>query len=591
MQAGDEAMSVAGPDEAARHYETALELLADHEAAAAAGPLDKVALTVKASEAAAAAGHLFRAVALVREALAELSPEAPGLQRAVLLHALANVEMLSDSTIDLLEITAEMLRLVPTTPPTALRAQVLSVHARANADRQREEATRWATEALQIARDLDLADVIADATTTLARIDGQSGDPEASRRGLEQAIAKARASGEVAAELRGTYNLGSLHYELGDLRRALAVFEGAAARALETGRPWAPYGLDGRAMAGVVAYVAGDWERTSRIVDVTGQSPPGLAEALLAAVQLSVAAGRGEHQALDLMPQLRPWWERDGLLAIFSGGAAIDLYGDAGDVAGATKVYDEVATCVIGLWQMKTFQAQIRLSGLLLGQLCAEAVRSGSHDLADLARRGDDVAARADAVAAHNEVSGRRHHGPEADAWVARVAAEHARLRWLTGVDPPGGAELVAAWERAVAGFERFGHVFELARSQARLSSVLRAVGRAADAAGPARAARRTAARLAAEPLLAELRTLGIPASASGTPESKRAEHLTAREHEVLALVAQGRSNSEIGRQLYISAKTVSVHVSNILAKLGAASRTEAAALARRRGLLTDAGT
>jgi len=55
---------------------------------------------------------------------------------------------------------------------------------------------------------------------------------------------------------------------------------------------------------------------------------------------------------------------------------------------------------------------------------------------------------------------------------------------------------------------------------------------------------------------------------------------------EVLTLVAQGLSNREVGGQLYISAKTVSVHVSNILAKLGAAGRTEAAAVARRRGLL-----
>jgi len=51
-------------------------------------------------------------------------------------------------------------------------------------------------------------------------------------------------------------------------------------------------------------------------------------------------------------------------------------------------------------------------------------------------------------------------------------------------------------------------------------------------------------------------------------------------------LVAEGRSNGEIGKQLFISTKTVSVHVSNILAKLGAAGRTEAAAIARRRGLL-----
>ena len=53
-------------------------------------------------------------------------------------------------------------------------------------------------------------------------------------------------------------------------------------------------------------------------------------------------------------------------------------------------------------------------------------------------------------------------------------------------------------------------------------------------------------------------------------------------------LVAQGRSNKEIGQQLFISTKTASVHVSNILAKLGASGRTEAVALARRSGDLTD---
>ena len=62
-----------------------------------------------------------------------------------------------------------------------------------------------------------------------------------------------------------------------------------------------------------------------------------------------------------------------------------------------------------------------------------------------------------------------------------------------------------------------------------------------------------------------------------------------ARESAELAstgLVAQGRSNGEIARQLFISAKTVSVHVSNILAKLGAGGRTEAVHLGARRGLV-----
>ena len=60
---------------------------------------------------------------------------------------------------------------------------------------------------------------------------------------------------------------------------------------------------------------------------------------------------------------------------------------------------------------------------------------------------------------------------------------------------------------------------------------------------------------------------------------------LTARELEVLALVAEGRTNRQIAQTLFISAKTASVHVSNILAKLGVANRGEAGAAARRLGL------
>jgi DNA-binding NarL/FixJ family response regulator len=61
---------------------------------------------------------------------------------------------------------------------------------------------------------------------------------------------------------------------------------------------------------------------------------------------------------------------------------------------------------------------------------------------------------------------------------------------------------------------------------------------------------------------------------------------LTGRELEVLQLLADGASNGDIAAQLFISPKTVSVHVSHILEKLGVASRTAAAARARKAGLL-----
>jgi DNA-binding NarL/FixJ family response regulator len=77
------------------------------------------------------------------------------------------------------------------------------------------------------------------------------------------------------------------------------------------------------------------------------------------------------------------------------------------------------------------------------------------------------------------------------------------------------------------------------------------------------------------------LRRLG-----EGPPATDGPDVLTPREREVAALLAEGLSNGEIARRPYISTKTASVHVSNILAKLGMASRAEVAAWAVRSGLV-----
>jgi DNA-binding NarL/FixJ family response regulator len=108
---------------------------------------------------------------------------------------------------------------------------------------------------------------------------------------------------------------------------------------------------------------------------------------------------------------------------------------------------------------------------------------------------------------------------------------------------------------------------------------------------------RQLAAGLGARLLLAEVDSLArraridLSAPADGeAPEDAEPEPpaahdqfgLTRREREVLALVAEGRTNRQIAESLFISEKTASVHVSNILAKLGVANRGEAGAVAHR---------
>ena len=172
--------------------------------------------------------------------------------------------------------------------------------------------------------------------------------------------------------------------------------------------------------------------------------------------------------------------------------------------------------------------------------------------------------------------------GPEGRGWLARCEAEYARL---TGTNSPD------TWERALAEFGP-GYVYETARTQWRLAEALVEAGRRDEAVGVWRAARDTATQLGAAPLAAALDDLarrarldhgnGTSGHGNGAGGTSRLAALTDREREVLRLIARGMSNREIGTELFITPKTASVHVSNILAKLGAASRTEAAAIAYR---------
>jgi DNA-binding NarL/FixJ family response regulator len=591
--AGSEAMEVAAPDEAAQHFERALELVSRPEVAEAlraqGHDADVVALTGKVAKASVAAGHVQRAIAVAEDQLAALPDDAPAWDRARLLRVLAGAAILADSGPDVLALTTEALRLLPDDEATPLQARLVALHAHASSMRGRsEDSVAWAEKALALGRQLGLPDVESDAATTLARL-LVGRDTASSREALEAAVSAARQAGVLGPELRGLLNLGLLHQEAGRLPEALDVLRQATDRAREAGHPWAPYGLDSRVMAGQVAYVLGEWDVANRLTTTRGEGPPDMAEAYLASAGLAVQAGRGDTTALAALDRIRPWWPVEGLTAILAAAAAIDLYGDAGDVDAAVAMHDDAVTAVCEVWGRQDFHAQIRLAALLLGQLATASSRAGSTGRRDLVSLGDRLAEPAKDIG-KRALDGPRGLGPEGVAWLRRLEAEHQRLHWLAAAGDTDDERLLAAWQETVAGFEDFGHVYEVARSQARAAAVLRALGRSPEADALVAAATGTARKLGAHPLLSELRLLGgVPGARTSTaPGRPRDESLTGREREVLALIAQGRSNKQIGEHLFISAKTVSVHVSNILAKLGAAGRTEAAAEARRRGLLTD---
>jgi ATP/maltotriose-dependent transcriptional regulator MalT len=139
-------------------------------------------------------------------------------------------------------------------------------------------------------------------------------------------------------------------------------------------------------------------------------------------------------------------------------------------------------------------------------------------------------------------------------------------------------------WDEVAAAWDDLGQPHPLAYA------LWRAAGVASDreeAAVRLRRAAELAGRLGAQPLTewiaASARRARVPLGGQAGGHSLG---LTPRELEVLRLVADGRSNREVAGELFISAKTASVHVSNILAKLGVTSRGEAAATAHRMGLV-----
>jgi DNA-binding CsgD family transcriptional regulator len=146
----------------------------------------------------------------------------------------------------------------------------------------------------------------------------------------------------------------------------------------------------------------------------------------------------------------------------------------------------------------------------------------------------------------------------------------------------------------AIEAYDDLGYVYEAASCRLRLAETVLGSGGSRDEAAPIlRAAADTAARLRAEPLLAAVAGLAgrarIDLGAQTGGGDDLGVGLTAREQDVLGLLAGGLTNREIGDALFISEKTASVHVSNILGKFGVGGRGAAVAMALRLGFDMDA--
>jgi DNA-binding CsgD family transcriptional regulator len=230
--------------------------------------------------------------------------------------------------------------------------------------------------------------------------------------------------------------------------------------------------------------------------------------------------------------------------------------------------------------------------------LCYESALRLEADRAEWAaarRRADDVAEARQRAAPVIAALDRLSNSPSPQAHIPVVVgglllarAEQSRLEGRS--DPE-------RWRAAAVAWERLAYPFDAAYARFRHAEALLASGpHLKQAETMLRPAHQTAVTLGAAPLQRQIELLARrgrlrledhaeTAQAPAAPSPTASLGLTRREAEVLSLLAEGRTNRQIGQELFITEKTASLHVSQILAKLGVASRGEAAAVAHRLGM------
>ncbi|MEU9601017.1 AAA family ATPase [Streptomyces sp. NPDC048109] len=582
LEAADHAQRIGAPAEELRHVEAALDLWTAVDATARPTGPDAVTLTLRASAAAVHAGELHRAVSLTRSALAGLGQDADLELAARVRYTLAGNLLDVDNLEAAYAYSSEALGLIPAEPPSATWVWAAATHvSTARQVGENETARRVARRALRAAEALGVTDARADLLISLTSLEGHNRATPEGRERLLEARELARRAGNAPVELRALFNLAIGCFESGDLEECLPWASEGLDRARRAGLLSSPYPREMRYLRLLVRYTLGHWDEVLReSAEDAGEG--GAVDGHALGPGLYVALARGDlgaaERARDLLKGPFDWMARMVAAVVLTDAAALR--------GGAEDAVRWMRSSVETLTEAGTRPAvTLRLATLALAAVAdtvSELRRAG--DAAGVARWTDTAAelladARWSAEHGYDDAP----QGPEGRAWLARAEAEWSRVG--------AGAPDPAAWERAVAAFAQ-GDTYERARCRLRLAEALLAADRRQEAAAEADAVRREADRLGATVLRERLDDLARRGRLTDpAPAGAGAAVLTARERDVLRLLALGHSNRRIGEELFISAKTASVHVSNILAKLDAASRTEAVAVAHRRGLVAPEAT
>ena len=575
VQAGRQAMAAFAPAEARRHLERALEVWRSVPDAEERAGIDQVETLRLAARAAFTGGEPERALPLLQRALELIDPEADPERAALVVEQQARTLRGLGEDGASIEALEQALTRLPAEPPTLARATVLASLANALMRLGEDRGREVARTALAVARAVGASEQEASALLTLGASLSYLEDPREGEAALREGLRLALAAADHDTALRGYVNLSDVLESRGRHREAADTARTGIELAARVGfsRSFGAF-LTGNLIEPLVRL--GEWEEAERLGretlagGLTGVFAASLHELL---GYLAASSGRLEEALGHVQEARRQLGEsREPQFTQALAYIEAEVARARGDFAAAGSLVagglaETSAWSTRYAWPLVWLGARIEADG---------ATSARDRHVADATPTSPATEVLPGAAVVLS---------PAAAAYRALTAAERLRR---------DGRPAVPAWREAVRTWTEAGDAWPLAYARFRLGDALCAEGARTEAAAPLTEAARSARLLGANPVLDDVVALarrarvpledappGLPGEAGRVPFG-----LTDREREVLALVAAGRSNGQIATTLFISPKTASVHVSNILAKLGVAGRVEAAAVAHRLGLV-----
>jgi DNA-binding CsgD family transcriptional regulator len=579
-RAGPAAVSAARAAVRARAYPEALRCYALAVELEAWVPEPGPALLAEAAQTASWAGDPQRAVDWAAQALAQSGP----IDRARLLERLGRYQWEAGDLRSAVDSTGQALDLLGDAPPSALQARVLAAHATLRLQlAEVDAALPLAERAAAVARQVNAVTAHAESLATLGIIQGRRGELDAGLAALRTSFDLARQAGSVDDVARAASNHMYLLCTAGRFTEALEVARSGRAATDLLGTPTALTSVLDNNTAAILIYT-GRWQEADRLLDELVAQSSGYAATFLRLRQLELAVGQGEERrAADLAAALGKLAEdKPAMLGPLHACLAEQALYTSDLITAAEQVLNGLAaltSATLPADEIRLLAAGARVAAdfaLLPGP--ARPASLGDQWTQSAATFADRAQAVADLHGAGQEVA----------PWCALFAAEQARAL---------GTDSRATWRAVAHAWQEAGQPYREAYARLREAGAAARAGRRDQAARALAACEALAGALPSRPLLtlaqdlaqrARLtdRSAADPAAARRTSVGEARFDLTGREQEVLALLGQGDSNRQIARALFITERTVAVHVSRILDKLGVRNRTEAATAGARLGLI-----